>query len=59
MINEGAKDKFIEDKIYKKNNKTIGKTLYITQKSTSKNIKSYNNNINPPKEKKIFKEINK
>ena len=55
MINEGAKDKFIEDKIYKKNNKTIGKTLYITQKSTSKNIKSYNNNINPPKEKKYLK----
>ena len=60
MINEGAKDKFIEDKIYKKNNKTIGKTLYITQKSTSKNIKSYNNNINPPKEKKYLKKsINK
>ena len=62
MINEGANNKFIENKIYKKNNKARGQTLHITRKSASKNIKSDNNdnNINPSKEKKYLKKsINK
>ena len=45
MINERANNKFLQNGVYKKNNKALGQTLHITRKSTSKNIHS--NNTNP------------
>ena len=63
MINERANNKFLQNGVYKKNNKALGQTLHITRKSTSKNIHSNNPNILQAKtfeqKKYLKKSVNK